>query len=369
MKKTEGGETTVFVNGYYQKNVTTGTVTKYYYLGGRMVAVKEGATLRYVHQDHLGSSSVATGSAGSTVGTQKYKPFGETRSSSGSFGTDKKFTGQRLDGTGLYFYNARYYDVALGRFVSADTIVPSMVNPQALNRYAYVLNNPLRFTDPTGHSISIFGKVCQAAKDLVKKADDIPDKLDDLKNLTVDRVPGAISTGWHESQDAVTNAWQTVSVPVVDAISSVPTVTSVVADKSNAALLSAWQATGVPVVEALEETFVDNCWDCFGQAATGGVVVILGVGLVYSGVHLVGLGSAMTAGSPATGPATPLAVTAGMVVIGLGLGHISWGAVAISVGEKVIEDAYWPPTDQVPASESRILDSQANFELPYWMGI
>ncbi|MGC9397236.1 MAG: RHS repeat-associated core domain-containing protein [Anaerolineae bacterium] len=52
---------------------------------------------------------------------------------------------------GLYFYNARYYDPALGRFIQADTIVPSPANPQSLNRYAYTLNNPLRYTDPTGH--------------------------------------------------------------------------------------------------------------------------------------------------------------------------------------------------------------------------
>ncbi len=60
------------------------------------------------------------------------------------------FTGQRLDGTGLHFYNARYYDSLLGRFISADTIVPG-VDSQAYNRYAYVRNNPLRYTDPTGH--------------------------------------------------------------------------------------------------------------------------------------------------------------------------------------------------------------------------
>ncbi len=46
---------------------------------------------------------------------------------------------------------ARYYHPRLGRFVSADTIVPAPQNPQALNRFAYVLGNPLRYTDPTGH--------------------------------------------------------------------------------------------------------------------------------------------------------------------------------------------------------------------------
>jgi RHS repeat-associated protein len=66
--------------------------------------------------------------------------------------TAYKFTGQRLDdATGLYYYGARYYDAALGRFVQADTIVPEPGNPQALNRYAYAYNNPLRYTDPMGH--------------------------------------------------------------------------------------------------------------------------------------------------------------------------------------------------------------------------
>ena len=48
------------------------------------------------------------------------------------------------------YYGARFYDGALGRFISPDTIVPEPGNPQALNRYSYVLNNPLRYTDPTG---------------------------------------------------------------------------------------------------------------------------------------------------------------------------------------------------------------------------
>ena len=73
----------------------------------------------------------------------------------GSNGTDVayKYTGKELDSsTGLYFYEARYYDAALGRFISADPIVTDPNNPQALNRYTYVLNNPLRYTDPSGHN-------------------------------------------------------------------------------------------------------------------------------------------------------------------------------------------------------------------------
>ena len=64
--------------------------------------------------------------------------------------TVKQFTGQILDSTGLYYYNARYYDPTIGRFISADTAAPDMQNPQSLNKYSYCLNNPLNRTDPTG---------------------------------------------------------------------------------------------------------------------------------------------------------------------------------------------------------------------------
>ncbi|MCL4500057.1 MAG: RHS repeat-associated core domain-containing protein [Chloroflexi bacterium] len=70
---------------------------------------------------------------------------------SGSVPTDRLFTGQRLDQTDLYFYNARYYDATIGRFVSPDTLIPNPANPQSFNRYSYVLNNPLKYTDPSGY--------------------------------------------------------------------------------------------------------------------------------------------------------------------------------------------------------------------------
>jgi RHS repeat-associated protein len=90
-------------------------------------------------------------SAGTSIGTTKYYPFGGARMSTGAIPTDKKFTGQRLDSTGLYYYNARYYDPVIGRFISSDTVVPDPKNPQCLNRYSYCLNNPLRYVDPSGH--------------------------------------------------------------------------------------------------------------------------------------------------------------------------------------------------------------------------
>ncbi|MEN8614354.1 RHS repeat-associated core domain-containing protein, partial [Dehalogenimonas sp. THU2] len=149
VKEIENGETILYINQYYEKNLTTGVFTTYYYLGSKLVAEREGTTLSFLHQDSLNSTSLVTDSSGGSLGSTTTYPYGDTRT--GSVPTDEKFTGQRLDSTGLYYYNARYYDPAIGRFISADTVVPSFSNPQALNRYSYVFNNPLKYIDPSGH--------------------------------------------------------------------------------------------------------------------------------------------------------------------------------------------------------------------------
>ena len=106
----------------------------------------------YLLGDHLGSTSITASSTGSKVAGLRYHPWGGTRFTSGTTPTTRRYTGQVEDATiGLYFYNARYYDPYLNRFISPDSIVPAPQNPQSLNRYSYVLNSPLRYTDPTGH--------------------------------------------------------------------------------------------------------------------------------------------------------------------------------------------------------------------------
>jgi RHS repeat-associated protein len=82
-----------------------------------------------------------------------YFPFGSARS--GSVPTDIKFTGQRLDDTGLYYYGARYYDPTIGRFTSVDPLVSDIFNPQTINPYSYCLNNPLKYIDPTGRQTGL----------------------------------------------------------------------------------------------------------------------------------------------------------------------------------------------------------------------
>ncbi|MEO7841035.1 MAG: RHS repeat-associated core domain-containing protein [Anaerolineales bacterium] len=116
------------------------------------VQVRINSTLYYTLKDQLGSASVVTDASGNILGENRYYPFGETRITTGTIFTDKLFTGQReMAGLGIYHYGARFYSPKLGRFLSPDTIVPGYANPQNLNRFSYVTNNPLRYTDPTGH--------------------------------------------------------------------------------------------------------------------------------------------------------------------------------------------------------------------------
>ena len=108
----------------------------------------------YYHEDNLNSSSALSDHSGNQIEVDSYFPFGRTNTASpqASFQVSRRFTGQVFDGeTGLYYYNARYFDPELGRFIQPDTIIPDLSNPQSYNRYSYVLNNPLRYTDPTGH--------------------------------------------------------------------------------------------------------------------------------------------------------------------------------------------------------------------------
>lgn len=108
------------------------------------------ASTNYYHPDHLGSTSLLTDESGAVVEETRYYPFGVVRE--GGVLSRYLYTGQEADGeTGLYYYGARFYDPVLARFVQPDSLLPDLYDPQLLNRYSYVVNNPIKYIDPTGN--------------------------------------------------------------------------------------------------------------------------------------------------------------------------------------------------------------------------
>ena len=150
----------------YETKVIEGGATEntaYYFANGQLIGKKDKDGVRtYVHADHLGSTRLITNSSGSTVETTAYDPWGKVKNG----GTKSKFlyTGQEKDDeTGLHYYNARYYDSEIRRFIQPDDLVQNAFDPQSLNRYSYVQNNPLRYVDPTGHVVTCSASGCYSS--------------------------------------------------------------------------------------------------------------------------------------------------------------------------------------------------------------
>ena len=137
---------------FYEKKGTD--VKTHVYLDGLRIASLDNGNLQYYHTDHLGGVHLKTDDIGQVSDTVEYKPFGEFARHDGAIGGQEGrfYTDQyRDEESGLYYYNARYYNPKVGRFISSDWIVPDPEFSQAFNRYAYVYNNPVNFIDPTGN--------------------------------------------------------------------------------------------------------------------------------------------------------------------------------------------------------------------------
>ncbi|HEU5383588.1 MAG TPA: RHS repeat-associated core domain-containing protein [Ktedonobacteraceae bacterium] len=133
-----------------QTTGSTTTTTTYYSVQGKRIAANVNGTFSYFGYDALGSQVVVLNSSGILVGSQLYGPYGSSRYSNGTLPTSIGFTGQQADTiTGLDYYVARYYDPAVGQFLSADTVQGNLLG---MNPYAYVSGNPETFIDPTGHN-------------------------------------------------------------------------------------------------------------------------------------------------------------------------------------------------------------------------
>ena len=143
--------------------IPQGDIT-YYYAGSQRIALRDANGVYFLLSDHLGSSSVVMDASGQVVEEGYYMPWGGERGDQGISTTDYGYTGQMQEGD-IYFYNSRWYDPAIGRFMQADSIVPmASQGTQAFDRYAYVNNNPVIYRDENGHWIStVVGGIIGAA--------------------------------------------------------------------------------------------------------------------------------------------------------------------------------------------------------------
>lgn len=176
VKQTSDGVTTYYISPEYQLEVSTNTdgkvvtAMRHRFMADSQAVAEHVKTLignekqidrtAYFHRDALGTADLITDPNGQVQIERGYTPFGELLASAELQATPmftnaemRGFTGHENVGnsSGLINMNARLYDPAIGRFLSADTFVPEPSFSQSYNRYAYVYNNPLKYTDPTGH--------------------------------------------------------------------------------------------------------------------------------------------------------------------------------------------------------------------------
>jgi RHS repeat-associated protein len=164
VKKTRGASTTYYFGDAYEKRGSVGII-HLFANGQRLASIRTDGNTQYYHGNHLGSASVITDQNGDVKQKIEYFPYGTyrygtapdqelgTHDDDGTFpNVNYTFTDQEDDDeTGLYNYDARLYDPQLGRYISPDSIVPRPWDLQSFNRYSYCSNNPLVYTDPSGH--------------------------------------------------------------------------------------------------------------------------------------------------------------------------------------------------------------------------
>jgi len=150
----------------YEKITTTGGTVENHYISSpfslEAIIVKAGAseTMYLSETDHLGSLTGLRDTSGVYVEKYSYDAWGRRRNPTDwSFNsvpaasiTDRGFTGhEHLDIFRLINMNGRLYDPVTGRFLNADPVIDNTGGAQGLNSYTYCMNNPLKFTDPSGY--------------------------------------------------------------------------------------------------------------------------------------------------------------------------------------------------------------------------
>jgi len=178
-----------------ESDLTGNLKSEYIFLNGERVARRDfgipGGVL-YYFSDHLKTAAVITDSAGNIKSDSDYYPWGGELQFTNSDSNHYKFTGKERDSErGLDYFGARYNSPGMGRFMTPDPLGGMLVDPQSLNRYSYVRNNPLRYIDPTGMYLCSDSEKCDSKDDKAfEKA-----RKNDLKSNDPNVVRGAKALG------------------------------------------------------------------------------------------------------------------------------------------------------------------------------
>jgi len=149
--------------------------------------------VHYDFGDHLQSTSVIANVTGGIVEASDYYPYGREIVVTGTDPNHYKFTGKERDTeSGLDNFGARYNASSMGRFMTPDPLGGVKIDPQSLNKYAYVRNNPINLTDPTGlYTCRDDNNQCKSKQDVAfEKA-----RQQDLRSKDADVVPAAKAYG------------------------------------------------------------------------------------------------------------------------------------------------------------------------------
>ncbi|MGT2911558.1 DNRLRE domain-containing protein [Streptococcus cameli] len=139
---------------------------------------------------------------GQSVASSSYNLYGSTKESTDTTGNPFAYNGEARDVTGLDYLRARYYDSEAGTFLTEDSYQGELTDPLSQNRYSYVHNNPVNYTDPSGHFWKSIKKAASKAWNGVKKA---------------------ASNTWNTVKRVATNTWNTVKSAVSHAVNWVGT--------------------------------------------------------------------------------------------------------------------------------------------------
>lgn len=159
---TQNGNTvrTTIYAGNYERVTKNGTTYHYYYLDNGAVYVKKNnlanGSMYFAVTDHQGSILKLVNTSDTEVFTASYDAWGKQEVTKNTINFLRGYTGhEMLPEFGLINMNGRLYDPALGRFLSPDNYVQMPDFSQSFNRYSYCLNNPLKYTDPSGELFGI----------------------------------------------------------------------------------------------------------------------------------------------------------------------------------------------------------------------